>query len=138
MAALDQLRALIQDAETPYRVSDPTLTAIMADAMMEVNVWGKTTYSVADLDVADLVPLSHHQVFYLVCKIRLVDADIANVDRGLKFITQDVQLDSSSATDKLTWMKKLLEAELDKKLTYWFGIKHGSIMRHTGQEWGGR
>ena len=137
MAALGQLRALIQDTGTTPRFSTPDLNLIMDSAMQEVNVWGGTTYTVADLDVADAVPLAQHQIFYLVSKILVVDSDIANVDKGMKFATQDVVLDGSGVTGKLTRMKKLLEEELDKKLTYWLGIKAGAMLKHVGQEWGG-
>jgi hypothetical protein len=110
----------------------------MADAMQELNVWADTTWTVADLDVVPcLVPLSHQQIFMLVVKIRVIDAELSNTDKATKLITQDAQIDASSATSRLNRTKMLLEQELERKLVYWLGIKHGAVAKHTGQEWGG-
>lgn len=138
MAVLDTVRALIQDAGTTSRITNDELVEIMGSAMMELNVWANTAWSVGQLDdVPCLVPLSHQQIFYLIVKILVVDAEIANIDKGLKFVTQDVQLDASSAVTRLNRTKMLLAQELDKKLTYWLGIQAGAAMKHTGESWGG-
>lgn len=137
MAALDTVRSLIQDSGSVPRFSDADLNVIMDDAMMELNVWAESTYTVADLETAGLVPLSHHQIFYILVKIRVVSSEIANVDKSMKFITQDTQIDGSGAASKLNRTLVLLQKELDHKLTWFLGIKKGAMPKHDGQEWGG-
>ena len=138
MATLDTVRALIQDTDTTPRITNDTLVAIMGSAMMEVNVWADTAWSVGQMDdVPCLVPLTQQQIFYLVVKLLVIDSTLANADSGLKFVTQDVQLDASSGVQRLNRTRQLLVQELDKKLTYWIGIKSGGVLRHTGDQWGG-
>jgi hypothetical protein len=138
MAALDTVRALIRDTKTVKRFTDEDLEALMTDAMNDLNVWANTTWTIADLDTDPTpVPLSHQQIFYVMVKIRVVDSELTNLNSGIKMVTQDVQLDTSGSVARLNRTKLLLEQELDKKLTYWLGIKSGAIGTHVGDQWGG-
>ena len=138
MSILGTVRGLIQDTSSPYRFSDDELNIIMASAMNELNAWISTEWTISDLDTTPCpVPIRDQQVFVVVVKIMVVDSILANTDKATKLVTQDAQIDPSNTITRLNRMRMLLDQDLQRKLVYWYGLKHGAVVAHSGDTWGG-
>ena len=122
MAVSDDVRIAIRDNSTPQRYTPVEILSVMGDALNEVNVWCGTTFVLADLDSPPTtMPPYFLPLFMLTAKLKFCSADMQDIDRYAKYVTQDSQYDPGNLQQTLTRIYWNLRNEITDKLKMWGG-----------------
>lgn len=138
MAVSDDVRIAIRDYSAPQRYSDIEVLSVMGDALNEVNVWCKTTFTLANLNSPPTTMPSYFlPLFMLVAKLKFTAADMSDLDRYAKFVTQDAQYDPGNLQQTLTRIYWNLRNEITDKLKMWGVVGQGAVVAFQGEQVGG-
>ena len=136
MTILADTRIAVNDNGTSQRFTDAELTSHITMALGDMNGWGETTYVYADLD-SGVTGIRIYQLTLLRSRLLIGEADLSDVERYTKFVTQDVSVDPASVSKSLTTMLWNLGKELEKKVRYWIGVETGEMLSTSGDNLGG-
>ena len=136
MSILSDVRVAINDNSTSQRFTDAEITSFVTQALGDINGWGETTYVYTDLDDGT-APIRVYQLTLLRSRVIIGEADLSNIERYTKFVTQDTSVDPTSVAKALTTMIWNIKKELEQKIRYWIGIETGVTLQTSGDELGG-
>lgn len=133
MSLRETTRVLIRDNHTNKRYSDGDLDLLIDNSIVTNNGWFETNLDVNDYDATgSSVPARQRSLLYLQIKIDATAADLQDVDRYVKLVTQDVQRDPESAMRYLERLLLRLEKDMKLKLEKWVGLDYSKYMGHPG------
>jgi hypothetical protein len=135
---LSDLRITIRDIAPPGmassyqpRFQDSELEVFARNALMELNVWAATAYTIAQLDSAlsgsnpSTIESAIYQLTLLLAQIHVIEADASSPDDYVKYMTQDTTVDPGDASLRVSRLLKSLQERFEKLLNHWIGVEHG-------------
>lgn len=132
VSTIMQGRILIRDAYDERRYTDTEIEVLLDQAIQDTNGWYNTSYVRLDYTPgSSTVPVQQQQIMWLRFKIIALYTDLQDVERYLKIIVQDNQVDPDAIVKTMEKLLGRLEKQLAELLDKWLGLDYSGYFGYA-------